>query len=540
MNILRIYQQILRFCIASILACLLALNPALMSSAIAHPSTEFVDNRTNISNSILSDTVAVGFHVSGRYLLDSNGNNFIMRGINHLHTWWPTQTSSFANIKNKRANTIRVVLSNGIRDGWTKNSVSDVANVINLCKINKLICVLEVHDTTGYGEQAGAASLAEAVNYWKEIKSVLIGQEAYVIINIGNEPYGNFNVDGWINDTKNAIAEMRNAGFQHTLMVDAPNWGQDWEFIMRDNATNIFNSDPLRNTVFSIHMYEVFDTPAPIQNYVSTFVNAGLPLVIGEFGPANGGGPGADIDAVMATAQANGIGYLGWAWSGAGPGLDMVTNFDPDQETWWGNRIINGENGIARTSRQASVYGTFEDVSKDYWAWDFIERLYRAGITGGCSSNPLNYCPEQSVTRAQMAVFLEKGIWGSSFTAPNVSPTFTDTVGHWAENWIEALRSDGITGGCGTNLYCPEDPVTRTQMAIFLLKAKYGMSYTPPAVGSSTGFTDVPSTHWAAPWIKQLAAEGITGGCGTGIYCPESPVTRAQMAVFLVRTFNLP
>jgi hypothetical protein len=77
-------------------------------------------------------------------------------------------------------------------------------------------------------------------------------------------------------------------------------------------------------------------------------------------------------------------------------------------------------------------------------------------------------------------------------------------------------------------------------MAVFLLKSKHGSNYSPPAVGAGTSFTDVPTTHWAAPWIKQLAAEGITGGCGTGVYCPESPVTRAQMAVFLVRTFNLP
>jgi len=50
----------------------------------------------------------------------------------------------------------------------------------------------------------------------------------------------------------------------------------------------------------------------------------------------------------------------------------------------------------------------------------------------------------------------------------------------------------------------------------------------------------VPVNYWAGPWIKQLAAEGITGGCGVNLYCPGTPVNRAQMAVFLVRTFNLP
>ena len=192
-------------------------------------------------------------------------------------------------------------------------------------------------------------------------------------------------------------------------------------------------------------------------------------------------------------------------------------------------------------SEAYSVRTTFPDVLATYWAWDLIERLYDAGITGGCSTSPLSYCPENEVTRAQMAVFLERGLhYPASFTAPNVAPTFNDTVGHWAEDWIEALKNDGITAGCATGMYCPENPVTRAQMAVFLLKAKYGSSYTPPVVGTSTGFGDVPTTHWASAWIKQLAAESITGGCGGGNYCPESPVTRAQMAVFLVRTFSLP
>jgi hypothetical protein len=185
----------------------------------------------------------------------------------------------------------------------------------------------------------------------------------------------------------------------------------------------------------------------------------------------------------------------------------------------------------------------FEDVSQTYWARDFVERLYNAGVTGGCKTNPLQYCPESTVTRAQMAVFLLKGIHGDSYVAPEVGDgtSFDDVpTTHWAAAWIKQLAIDGITSGCGNGNYCPESPVTRAEMAVFLLRAKYGTSYTPPSIGSDTGFDDVPADHWAAAWIKQLASEGITGGCGAGTYCPESPVTRAQMAVFLVRTFNLP
>ena len=182
---------------------------------------------------------------------------------------------------------------------------------------------------------------------------------------------------------------------------------------------------------------------------------------------------------------------------------------------------------------------TFVDVPTSYWAWSWIERIYNAGITSGCTSSPRQYCPDTAVTRAQMSVFLEKGKWGSGFVPPNVPATFADTGSHWAKNWIQALASDGITSGCGGGNYCPDYNVSRAQMAIFLLKAAHGSSYTPPAATGRV-FNDVASSYWAASWIEQLSNEGITGGCGSNNYCPDGPVTRAEMAVFLVKVFNLP
>ncbi|MFD6637169.1 cellulase family glycosylhydrolase [Micromonospora chalcea] len=301
---------------------------------------------------------ATGFSVSNGRLYDANGVEFVMRGVNHAHTWYPQQTSSFANIKALGANTVRVVLASG--DRWTKNSAADVANVISLCKANRMICVLEVHDTTGYGEEGAAATLAKATDYWLSIADVLKGQERYVIVNIGNEPFGNQGYSAWTTDTSNAIKRLRAAGLTHTIMVDAPNWGQDWSFTMRDNAGTVFAADPQRNTVFSIHMYGVFDTAAEISDYLGRFRTAGLPIVVGEFGFNHSDG-NPDEDAIMAYSQANGIGYLGWSWSGNGGGveyLDMTTSFNPAQLTSWGQRIFNGANGIAATSREASVYAS--------------------------------------------------------------------------------------------------------------------------------------------------------------------------------------
>ena len=178
----------------------------------------------------------------------------------------------------------------------------------------------------------------------------------------------------------------------------------------------------------------------------------------------------------------------------------------------------------------------FDDVPLDFWAYAYISKLYASGITSGCGNG--NFCPNQPVTRAQMAVFLERGIHGSNYNPPAATGIFNDvSTTYWAADWIEQLYSEGITSGCGNNNFCPKQPVTRAQMAVFLLRAKHGSNYNPPA---ATGiFNDVPTSYWAADWIEQLYSEGITSGCGNNNFCPKQPVTRAQMAVFLVRTFEL-
>jgi uncharacterized protein YkwD len=183
---------------------------------------------------------------------------------------------------------------------------------------------------------------------------------------------------------------------------------------------------------------------------------------------------------------------------------------------------------------------TFNDVPDWHWAYDWIERLYNAGVTSGCGGG--NYCPDNQVTRAEMAKFLLTALHGEGYTPPVVggsTGSYDVPTNYWAAAWIKQLVVEGITSGCGGGNYCPNNNVTRAEMAKFLLTAKYRDGYKPPAVGLSTGFFDVPTNYWAASWIKQLAVEGITSGCGNDNYCPNDDVTRAEMAIFLVLTFNL-
>src|SRR5262249_35605457 len=101
-------------------------------------------------------------------------------------------------------------------------------------------------------------------------------------------------------------------------------------------------------------------------------------------------------------------------------------------------------------------------------------------------------------------------------------------------DFVENIARNDVTTGCGGDNYCPTASVSRAQMSVMVLKSKHGATWAPPPA-TGTVFTDVPKTAFAAGWIEAFAAEGITNGCGGGKYCPGTPVTRAHMAVFLLR-----
>ena len=162
-------------------------------------------------------------------------------------------------------------------------------------------------------------------------------------------------------------------------------------------------------------------------------------------------------------------------------------------------------------------------------------------VAAACGEEESNLTlqPVAAVTRAEMAVFLT-GALDESPIDPLLH-SFSDVpVSHFASGQIERLFELGITVGCSSDplLYCPNDPTTRAEMAVFLIRA---LEETPvdPLLGT---FGDVPASHFATGFIERLALLGITMGCSSDplLYCPGDPVTRAGMAVFLVRAFDLP
>jgi hypothetical protein len=182
------------------------------------------------------------------------------------------------------------------------------------------------------------------------------------------------------------------------------------------------------------------------------------------------------------------------------------------------------------------VGGSFTDVPSASPFYRFIETLLHNSITGGCS--PTQYCPATSTTREQMSVFVLVAKEGTGYVPPAcATPVFADVPASSPFcRWIEELARRAVVGGCGAGNYCPSSAVTREQMAVFVLRTL------DPALSPAAGvgaYNDVPVSSAFCRWIEELTRRGVVTGCGGGNYCPIAPVTREQMGVFIGVTFGL-
>ena len=159
--------------------------------------------------------------------------------------------------------------------------------------------------------------------------------------------------------------------------------------------------------------------------------------------------------------------------------------------------------------RPSHVFNDLPVTGKE-WMEPWVNEFYFNGITTGCGASPLVYCPESSVTRAAMAVFLLRAIEGPSYVPPPATHTFSDMPvpgKEWMEPWVDEFYAEGITTGCGIGplSYCPENPVTRAAMAVFLLRALEGSSYVPPQPLTPSRTCPWPArSGWSRGWTSSI------------------------------------
>jgi len=300
-------------------------------------------------------------------------------------------------------------------------------------------------------------------------------------------------------------------------------------------------------------------------------------------------GAGDDDDAGGTSNPDTATGYEWWdgivpcdnLQSGAGVETNLANDFDTTAFSlatpavgryfhwrWLQNGpALQGVRARAVTSSIFAVSPT-DTPMNGHWAWSWVQALYELGYTTGIGAGA--YGPDQTMTRAQMAVFLSRMLSDNSSipaAGAGVGGVFTDVpAAYWAGGAIEQLEDLGITSGIGGGLYGPDAPVTRAEMAKFIqltfraarMYGWNGCDLTVPANGEcvwtladpdlwdpsqnvlapGNTFKDVPAGHWANLWIEEMWFDGLTSGCtyeqNNWFFCPEDNVTRGQMAKFIL------
>ncbi len=278
------------------------------------------------------------------------------------------------------------------------------------------------------------------------------------------------------------------------------------------------------------------NAPLPLENIAATWVDP-----ISTF-PGWPGVPRTwDVSRVVAEAYQVGLPIKLALYSSDNAYHSGKYFVSSDEEDW--NEVARPTLDVIWGDPEAT--GTFADVPLSHWAYDYIETLYSGGYVAGCSSDPLLYCPDRILSRAESSVFIMRGEYGTIPDPPYPSPgtpTFGDVdPGYWGYGWIESLWMDGFTSGCSTDplLYCPLREHSRAEGSVFFLRIKNGVQYQPSEpVGL---FADVDLDAWYAGWVEAAYNEGILPECGTDplIFCPEDALDRSWAAYMMVQAKGL-
>lgn len=199
----------------------------------------------------------------------------------------------------------------------------------------------------------------------------------------------------------------------------------------------------------------------------------------------------------------------------------------------------------AASPRPLAATQTFADVPPDHPYYQEIEALFLAGYTAGCGTDPLRYCPDQTMNRAESAVFVERGIHNSAYVPPQpTAQVFADVpLDSWSSQWVDGLWKDRYTAGCGINplVFCPWQGHTRAEGAVFYLRMLHGATFTPEQPTRQI-FADVPLDTWYAKWAQAAIEAGLIPPCqGTPEpgFCPNDPLSRGLAAYMMVQARGL-
>lgn len=298
-----------------------------------------------------------GFKTEGNRLLDANGNEFVLRGVNIPFAWYLNESyDALDDVAHSGVNCVRIVWESSL-------PVQGLDQILQKCIDLKMIPMVELHDATGDTTDTKLYQMAE---YFvsNEMRAIIRKYEQYLLINMANEWGSNgLSAEYWRDAYKKCIALLREEGIKSVITIDAPGWGQDSEPVLL-YGRELIEEDPLHNLLFSIHMYGSWNDEAKIKIDLQSAVRKTLPIIVGEFGynyklGQNNLSCKVNHKQILQTCSDLNIGYLAWSWTGNNEENKWLNLVEPDDWktlTNWGKEIFNSPLGIKATAKSASVF----------------------------------------------------------------------------------------------------------------------------------------------------------------------------------------
>jgi mannan endo-1,4-beta-mannosidase len=293
------------------------------------------------------------FYVSGRFLYSPKGEKVVLRGVNNMNVVSDkTGEKSFPEIAKTGANVVRIMWMR-----WGGNG-DKLDVLIGNCIKNKMIPIIELHDATGKWEM-----LDSCVLFWTrpDVNKVIQKYQKYLLLNIANEAgNGKVTVDEFGKKYAALIRQMRAAGIDIPLMIDAANWGRNEEYLLA-NAQYLLQQDPQHNLLFSWHIWDSGIAEGRIQSAIDRSIQLNIPLVIGEFAPM-------EVKCkccipykyILQYSHQKDISWLAWSW---GPGnsdcveMDMTKTVSFDTLFDWGLEVATTDPySIKNTSVRPKIF----------------------------------------------------------------------------------------------------------------------------------------------------------------------------------------
>lgn len=314
---------------------------------------------------------SANFTISNGQILDPNGNPFVFRGVAIRNDLAPEQTlQSLKDIAAAGANSALIELA-PLPNGGHLNTIERqeliewLKKLVETCRENKLVCVLEPN--------WNSPTNGQMLHYIFSIGvEVLRNAQDVIVLSVGNRTQGHFplsyedyeiRINGHINETNGAQPTIKGG---YLLMVDGSQLGQDPNKDMLTLAKKN-KAAGINNVIYSVDMFDAYTSPAAVRDYMESFAQAGIPLVVGGFATTTYRNPNdrtplppvspLPAAAVMQYAQQFGFGYFAWQWgtNEANP-LNLVQNWNPLTPTSWGQLALNDVNGIKATAKTATHF----------------------------------------------------------------------------------------------------------------------------------------------------------------------------------------